>query len=54
MPMVAYILPYDPKGNNTEFSNKNEKHSVSDLVIVSIVGGRDQGTKLDIRFYDYE
>ena len=50
--MVACILPYNPVSNKKTNSNKNGKHSASDARVSSIVGGRDQKTKLDLRFYD--
>ena len=50
--MVASILPWDHIANNKAYSNKNEKHSVSDTRIASMVGGRDQQTKLDLRCYN--
>ena len=52
--MAACILPCDTVANNESCSNKNDKCSVSETVIVSISGGRDQETKLCLRFYDYE
>ena len=52
--MEACILPYDHVAINKSQSNKNEKCNVSDAVIVPIVGGRDQETKLELRFYDFK
>ena len=49
----AYILPHDFVANNKDASNKNEKQNVPDTCIVSIIGGRNQQTKLDLRFYSF-
>ena len=49
--MEAYILPHDPVANKKANPNKNEKQSVSDASITSIVGGRNQ-KDLDLHFYD--
>ena len=46
----AFILPCDPVNNNKECWNKNEKWNASDVGSVSMVEGRDQDTKLDLRF----
>ena len=50
----AWILPHDHWANNKAYSNANDKCSVSDAVIVSMVGGIDQENKLDLRFYDFK
>ena len=52
--MAAYILPCDHIANKKGNSNKNRKHRVFDASVESIVGGRDQQTKLDLRFYDHK
>ena len=50
----ASKTPYghDAVANNKAYSNKNEKHSVSDVGVAPIVGARDQQTNLCLRFYD--
>ena len=50
----ACILLCDTVSNNKAYSNNNDKHSASDIGIVSIAGGRDRETKTDLRFYDIE
>ena len=49
--MAAYVLTYDPVANNKANSNKNGK-SVPDVSVESMVGSRDQQTKLDLCFHD--
>ena len=49
--MAAYIMPCYPLANDKANSNRNEKHSVSDSSVASMVGGRNQ-KDLDLRFYD--
>ena len=51
--MEAYILPHDPVANKKANPNKNEKQSVSDAIIASMVGGRNQND-LDLYFYDFK
>ena len=51
--IIACILPHDPVAYNKDASNKNEKQNVPDTCIVSIIGGRNQQTKLDLRFYGF-
>ena len=50
--MSACIFPDDPAANNKAYSNKKKKHIVSNAEISSMVGGRVQETKLDLRFHD--
>ena len=52
--MTAHILLYEPVSNNKANSNQNEKWSVSDAGITSMVGVRDQETKSCLRFYVFK
>ena len=49
--MAAYVLTYDHVANNKANSNKNGK-SVPDVSVESMVGSRDQQTKLDLCFHE--
>ena len=50
--MAAFVLPFDHVASKKIYSHKNDEHNFSETGISSILGGRDQESRIILCFYD--